>query len=314
MTRARRNGLSVGIATCSLAPRLDEDGTRLRAAFEGLGVAYTVGVWNDPGVDWSVFDTVLVRSTWDYPLQHTAFLRWIRSCAATVNPAAVLRWNTDKSYLRDLAAAGVPIVPTEFVAPGDSPSVRWRDVVIKPAVGGSAANTGRFATTASPAAQQLFASLHAAGRDVMVQPYQHGIDTDGETSLVFIDGDFSHAVRRAPLLGRSEESGGEHSAGRGERSGGPRGPVTVAEVLATVQQVEPTQQQQAVAAAALEVAPGGRAALAYARVDLVPGAMGPVLLELEATDCFLFLAYGDTTAASRLAASTYGPARAVHAP
>ena len=295
-----RKGLRVGIATCSLAPELDEDGTLLRAAFESLGVPSAVGVWNDPAVDWSLFDTVLVRSTWDYPSQRTAFLRWTRSCAATINPADVLQWNTDKSYLLDLAAAGVPIVPTEFVAPGAAPSVGWRDVVIKPSVGGSAADTGRFATTATPGAQCLIASLHAAGREVMVQPYQHGIDTDGETSLVFIDGAFSHAVRRAPLLERCDGS----SAGPGEQGGGPRGPVTVAEVLATVRQVEPTPHQHAVAAAAIEAAPGGRAALAYARVDLVPGATGPALLELEATDCFLFLAYGDATAASRLAAST----------
>ena len=106
------------MATCAAVPDLDENGALLLAALEEAGLAATVAVWDDPAVDWEAFDAVLVRSTWDYPLRRDAFVRWVRRCRRTVNPADVLVWNTDKRYLLDLAAAGVPVVPTAFVPPG----------------------------------------------------------------------------------------------------------------------------------------------------------------------------------------------------
>src|SRR3712207_5074364 len=99
---------TIGIATCSAAPDLDEDGPVLLDALASAGVRATVGVWDDPEVDWGSFDLVLVRSTWDYPLRRDEFLAWTRRCRRTANPADVLAWNTDKRYLSDLSRAGVP--------------------------------------------------------------------------------------------------------------------------------------------------------------------------------------------------------------
>ena len=157
----------------------------------------------------------------------------------------------------------------------------------KPSVSGSAADTGRFGVADRAAARDLVARLHGQGRTAMVQPYLPGIEADGETSVVVLGGEVSHAVRRAPLL-----------TDRGERR-----PVVVADVLGTVRTAEPTAAQRAVVAAALRAVPGGPGRLGYARVDLVPGPDGPVVLELEATDCFLFLSSAAPGALQRLAGS-----------
>lgn len=277
----------MAIATCSAVPDLDEDGPLLRELLRTAGVAATVAVWDDPTVDWDAFDVVLVRSTWDYPLRRAQFLAWAASCARTANPLDVLVWNTDKRYLEDLAGAGVPTVPTVFVAPGEAlrpPADGPGDHVVKPAVSGSAADTGRFGDLSAADAVALVAELHRQGRTVMVQPYLDGIDTAGETSLVYLGSEYSHAMLRRPLLGR---------AGR-------RDAVVVADVLETVRQVEPTSEQRALAEAALDAVPGGRERLSYARVDVIPGPTGPVLLELEATDCYLFLSHAEPCARRRL--------------
>jgi glutathione synthase/RimK-type ligase-like ATP-grasp enzyme len=284
----------IGVATCALAPDLDEDGPLLMDALESAGADASVALWDDDGVNWASFDAVLVRSTWDYPLRRTQFLAWSRRCRRTTNPADVLAWNTDKRYLDDLSAAGVPTVPTVFVEPGGAVPRDWgshADVVVKPAVSGSAADTGRFRGPDDPAALELLAALHGQGRTAMVQPYLPGIDTDGETSLVFLGDRFSHAVRREPLLGGA----------------GVPGAVVVADVLATVRAVEPTAAQLSLADRTLDAVPGGRERLGYARVDVIPGPDGPVLLELEATDCFLFLSFAAAAARARMAEHVLRP-------
>jgi len=202
------------------------------------------------------------------------------------NPGDVLDWSTDKRYLGDLARVGVPTVPTVLVPPGAAWTAPDGDHVVKPTVSGSAADTGRFRGPGDQEAAALVARLHAQGRTAMVEPYLPGIEVDGETSLVFLGGVLSHAVRRAPLLTTT----------------GVRAAVGVADVLAGLRAVPVTEAQRTVAEAALDAVPGGRARLSYARVDLVPGPAGPVLLELEATDCFLFLSFATGAARARMAA------------
>jgi glutathione synthase/RimK-type ligase-like ATP-grasp enzyme len=257
----------------------------LLAALEGAGAEPVPAVWDDDGVDWASFDAALVRSTWDYPLRRDEFLTWTRACRTTLNPADVLAWNTDKRYLDDLSRAGVPTVPTVLVPPGAALRAPAQDYVVKPTVSGSAADTGRFTDPDDPAAARLVAQLHGQGRTAMVQPYLPGIEVDGETSLVFLGGAFSHAMRREPLL----------------TTAGVRPAVVAADVVATTRAVSATEEQRQVAELALAAVPGGAERLSYARVDLIPGPRGPVLLELEATDCFLFLAQAGADARSRLA-------------
>ncbi len=276
--------LSVGVATCAAAPHLDEDGPMLLAALRSAGAEPHPAVWDDPTVDWSAYDAVLVRSTWDYPMRREAFLAWSRTCRRTANPREVLAWNTDKRYVDDLSRAGVPVVPTVFLPPGTPLLVPDGDYVVKPAVSGSAADTGRFRGEGDPAAAALVERLHAQQRTAMVQPYFAGIEAGGEISMVFLGGVYSHAVRREPLLTATGE----------------RRPVVVADVLSTIRPADVTCAHREVAQAAVEAVPGGSGCLTYARVDLIPGPRGPVVLELEATDCFLFLSWASDDARRRM--------------
>ncbi|WP_043911042.1 ATP-grasp domain-containing protein [Kitasatospora griseola] len=254
-------GPRVAYATCRGIE--DVEMLPVLAAFARAGVRAEAVLWDDPAVDWSGFDLVLIRSVWDYIVQRDAFLAWARRTAAltrVANPVPVLEQNTDKTYLRDLAEAGVPIVPTVWVAPGEELSgADWPELVVKPTVSSGARDTVRTTDRAEALAQ--VAALTAAGRTAMVQPYLPMVEDEGETSLLYLGGGFSHAVRRGPMLG-----GGFADVAR-----------------------EPADDQLALAEQVLAAVPE-RAELLYARVDLVRLPDGsPVLIELELTEPRLFL-------------------------
>ena len=282
----------IALATCSTFPELDADEAPVLGALAERGVDAVPAVWDDPAVDWSVFDLVVIRSTWDYSPRREEFLAWAGSLPAVANPVAALTWNTDKTYLRDLEAAGLPTVPTIWLDPArnfTSRAVHTRfpaigDFVVKPTVSAGAKHTGRY--NSNEADQRGLAIVHArdllrAGRHVMVQPYLSRVDTAGETGLVYVDGEFSHAVRKGPLL---------------------EGPYRGVEGLFKQEEMaarEATPDERAVAdrvmAALPDVVPGAAdQPLLYARVDLLPGPDGsPVLLELELTEPSLFLSLSD---------------------
>src|SRR5262245_25322710 len=134
----------VALATCREFAALDADDARLPALLARHGVAATAAVWDAPGVDWSEFDLVVLRSTWDYPAKAAAFLAWVDALPRVLNPAPVVRWNADKRYLGDLAAAGVPVVPTAFVGPGDPFAPPPGSFVVKPAVGAGSKGAARY--------------------------------------------------------------------------------------------------------------------------------------------------------------------------
>jgi hypothetical protein len=117
------------LATCAEIPDGDEDERVGIAALRAAGVDAVPSVWDDPSVDWSAADLVVVRSTWDYARRHDEFLQWAGSVPQLANPAPMLEWNSDKTYLRTLAEAGLPVVPTTWYVPGDdvaaSPTARW---------------------------------------------------------------------------------------------------------------------------------------------------------------------------------------------
>lgn len=258
--------MHVALATCSGLPDLDADSALLPPALHALGVATTVAVWDDPAVDWAAYDLVVVRSTWDYVPRRAEFLGWAATVPRLANPAHVLTWNTDKTYLRELAAAGIPVVPTTYLAPGQAYERPGVEHVVKPTVSVGAQDTERFGPDGDGSA--LVARLHAQGRTAMVQPYLEGVEADGETAVVMVAGELSHAARKAPLLAPGAA------------------PYTYddTEVMSPR---EPTVAQVDLARAVLAAAPGP---LLYARVDVVPGPDGsPVLLELEATEPSLFL-------------------------
>ena len=194
-------------ATYARHPDVTADDRLLAAALERRGVRVRAAPW-DALTDWRVA-AVIVRSTWDYHLRRAEFLDWTNHVAAHTalyNAAAVIRWNSHKGYLAELAGRGIPVIDTVFAAAGARVDVagvasahRWDDVVIKPAVSASAYETRRFRTTERPAAQAHLDRLLATG-DVMMQPHLSALGERGELSVMFARGVFTHAVRRRSAL------------------------------------------------------------------------------------------------------------------
>jgi glutathione synthase/RimK-type ligase-like ATP-grasp enzyme len=282
VARARGAALTVALVTASVARNLDDDLPPLGEALRWRGVATEVVVWDDPAVDWGRFALAVVRSVWDYPRRRGELLAWAEATARAttlLNPPAILAWSSDKRYLDDLAVAGVPVVPTAYAAPGEA--MAWPaadEVVVKPVVSAGSLDTDRYPSGRRSDAEAHVARLHADGRPAMAQPYMAGVERAGEIALVHIGGAFSHAIRKGPLLG----PGLEVVAG-----------LFVEEDIAPA---TPGEAELAVARAALAAVPGAAADLLYARVDLVPGPTGPLVIELELVEPSLFLAHAPGSA------------------
>ncbi|MDO8144450.1 MULTISPECIES: RimK family alpha-L-glutamate ligase [Isoptericola] len=289
----------VGLATCSVLPDLDADDRPILPALAARGVTAEPVVWDDPDVDWSSYDLVVVRSTYDYSPRRDEFIEWARSVPNLANAADVIAWNTDKTYLQTLDEAGVPVIPTIWLDPERHLGKRaihtrmpaFGDFVVKPVVSAGAKDTGRYQPVS--AESRALAIEHAKallddGRAVMIQPYVTSVDTAGETCLVFVDGEVQHAVRKNALLT------------------GPSRPTAGLYRKEQMEPVEPTAAQVDVARRAIAVAHdrlGVTKPFLYARVDLVTGEDGtPTVIELELTEPSLWLKHaGDAGTAERLA-------------
>lgn len=295
----------IALATAAEFPDLDEDGPVLVEALATLGLAAEPAVWTDPDVDWSTYDLVVVRSTWDYQNRRDDFVAWARRVAAVsrlANSADVLAWNTDKTYLRALAESGLPVVPTDWLEPGDRFAVPAQgEYVVKPAISAGSRDTNRYvAGDHDELAVAHAADLLAAGRTVMVQPYLHEVDTAGETALLYFGGELSHAIRKGPLLTAA------------------MAPVEGAYKEEEILPREPTAVERETGERVLDalaaVSPVARENLVYARVDLVPGHDStPVVLELELTEPSMFLVYDGASGARAAARFAEAIASAVEA-
>lgn len=275
----------IALATCRQLPAGDEDSGLLLSACSAAGLDAEWRTWDDPAVDWGSYDLVVIRATWDYAPRRDDFAAWAASVPRLANPAEVVAWNTDKTYLRELAGAGVPVVPTAWLAPGtpvDWPD--WPDLVVKPTVSAGSQDTARYGPGELDKARAHADRLLAAGRPVMVQPYLAGVDTAGESMLVHVGGGYSHGLRKEAIL--------------------QAGVAAETDALFRAEQVAvrpPTAAERAVAEQALAVVPGGAARLLYARVDLLPDEAGdPVVIELELAEPSLWLSLAPG-AADRLA-------------
>jgi hypothetical protein len=254
---------------------VDRDLPVLKGALDDAGAEAVVTYWDDPEVDWAGFDLALIRSTWDYSWRVGEFVAWAERCAGLTrlaNPPGVVRWNTDKRYLGDLAAAGVAVVPTRYLAPGDPVDLPDDHAyVVKPTAGAGARFAARYAPEERETAARQLARMHAEGLTAMVQPYVASIDTAGERALQFFGGRLLHASRKGAVL----EPGTPYD---GAKVPHPR-----------LERWEPTPAELAVAQDALDAVPG-RPELLYARVDLVDGDDGePQVMELELVEPNLFL-------------------------
>lgn len=197
------------VVTAENRPELTADGRSLTVALRDRGFDVTPAIWSDPDVEWADFDVALLRSCWDYHEDVDAFREWLDDLEATGvtlrNPAHVVRWNLHKSYLRDLADAGVPTLDTAWVEASHDPDVDlegllrergWDEAVVKPAVGTSSVGTWRTSIDEAKAHQERFDDCREPG-DVLVQAFAPEIRA-GERSLVFFAGELSHASNYVP--------------------------------------------------------------------------------------------------------------------
>ena len=255
--------MKLRIATCMQLPEPDGDAAPLAAALAAAGIDATLVAWDDPAADWDTPIPTVIRSTWNYAHALPAFLAWVERAARAaplLNPPEVVRDNVDKRYLMTLAARGVPVVPTTLVERGGIAPLPGGRIVIKPAVGAGSLGARAF-DAGDPEAAAHLASLTARGA-ALVQPYVASVEGYGERSMVWIDGELSHAVRKTPRF-----------SGDRERI---EGPFPIAD------------DERAVALAAL--APAADRIL-YGRVDLARDDAGqPRVMELELVEPSLFFA------------------------
>jgi hypothetical protein len=266
--------LDVALVTCAQVPQGDPDDHLLAGALARLGVSVAFVCWDDPDARWPAAGMAVVRSTWDYHERIDAFLGWadyVGSVTCLHNDPATIKWNSHKGYLLDLARHGVAIVATRLVRAGESATLGPGDHVVKPAVSAGAERTTRFAS------QDDLDALTATD-DVLIQPYIDAIESKGELSIVCIEGEASHVVRKIPADGdfRTQE---EHGA-----------------AIAAVDVEDGHRSLARAALATLDITP------LYARVDAVDTGEGLQLMELELIEPTLWFRWyppaADTLAAS----------------
>jgi glutathione synthase/RimK-type ligase-like ATP-grasp enzyme len=270
----------VALITCAKLPDLSPDDHPLRDALARRGVEVHAVLWDDPDVPWDAYDAAVVRSTWDYHKRVAEFRAWLdareRAGTRLWNPAPLLRWNIHKSYLQTLSDAGVRIVPTVMLR--DSAAVKtvmaqrgWDRAVVKPATSATAFRT-HVVTANDVDALEPF-------HDLLVQPFMDEVLTDGEWSVVFIGGAYSHTVVKRPKAGDFRVQG--DWGGSSTLTPPPSGLV---------------EQAAAVLAAVTDP-------WLYARVDGIVRDGTLFLMELEMTEPTLFLTL-HTPAAEMLADAT----------
>ncbi|WP_334030476.1 ATP-grasp domain-containing protein [Alteromonas sp. P256] len=242
--------------------------------FNDIGWSVETISWREKNVNWDQYDYVIVRSTWDYQQHPDTFLNTLeiinKSSAVLLNPLALIRWNIDKQYLKDLADAGIPIVDTRWGECFEAQDIHnafarfnTEEVVVKPTLSANADDTFRVSSSNIADVMPSLLTTFAARR-YMIQPFLSSVVEEGEYSLFYFGGCYSHAILKVPQQGDfrvQEEHGGQLLA------------------------VEANIAQQEIAQRALEAMP---AQALYARVDLVRQENEWAIMELELIEPSLY--------------------------
>jgi O-ureido-D-serine cyclo-ligase len=264
--------MNIAFVTQASHSEIEDDDRPLAEALVRRGSLVISMSWDDPACDWSKFDTVLLRSPWDYYKRYDEFLAWLaraESQTRVVNSPEIVRWNVSKRYMSELSAKGIRAVPTAFVAKGEVASLErlcaernWSTVVLKPCVSADSWETIRV-DEARHAEGQTYLERHRSLREIMIQPFVKDVEEGGEQCLIFFGGQYSHAVTK-------------NSAFKGGRHVGPEGRL-----------IEP--EADAIEMARDVLGRAGFAEAPYARVDIARDeACQPLLLELELFEPTLF--------------------------
>ncbi|MEP7243531.1 MAG: hypothetical protein ABI885_07570 [Gammaproteobacteria bacterium] len=279
-----RNLARIALVSARIAHDLDRDQPPLVEALRRLGIEVQIADWDDASVAWGAFDLAILRSPWDYSLRYDEFLAWAERAASLttlLNPLSLVRWNTDKHYLLELERAGVPVIPSQGIEPGESPAAaidrfllahRDEEIVVKPTIGAGSRDVQRHDRTNRDSITQHVQRLLDARRSVLLQPFLPHVEQNGEAALIFFAGAYSHSIRKGPLLQRGVSASQSLFAEE-----------DIAARIATPDELD-------VAERALVAIPLG--APLYARVDLIRDESGaPRVLEVELAEPSLFLDY-----------------------
>ena len=203
--------VKIALATSRNIPETEVDDRPLQRALQERGAATEWVNW-DADVDWSQYDACLIRTTWDYMERKEEYLRWAQRVALTTqiyHPPGIVKWNLEKTYLRWFAERGFPVLPTEWFTPGEPVNLAerlhergWRRAFLKPTVGATSRRTHRFSDNRAELARaQEFLDQALQEEGMMLQPYIAEVETEGEMSAIFIDGQLTHGVRKIPVPG-----------------------------------------------------------------------------------------------------------------
>jgi hypothetical protein len=261
---------TVTLVTCDAQPLLTRSDRALQEELEKLGASVRVAKWTDTEVDWSASNLTVIRSTWDGHTRFREFEGWLRRIdveTRVCNPTQIILWNFEKHYLMDLQKRGIAIIPTVyfpansgiFSCPAD---LNWPHVVAKPSIGGSSFAVRRFDIPTELAQLEDHLNAILARTGALIQRFEDTVTTLAERSLVFIGGEYSHAVRRIPFNTGDTPDSPEFDHVAEE-----------AEIAFATQVLEAAESRK----------------LPFGRVDILPSAMGLRLMELELIEPALFL-------------------------
>jgi hypothetical protein len=273
---------SIALVTCQEFPDLYEDDQLFRHELLKLGFEVHAVCW-DAQVNWSDFNHIIVRSTWDYFHHFPEFLLWLdiieTSGSKIWNTVPVMRWNSNKKYLLNLENKGIPIVPTVWIDAADNKpqlarvfaATGWEEAILKPAVSGGAFNTVRVNANNADEQQNSLQKILTTGT-AMLQPFLREIQALGEYSFLFFNGQYQYTVLKIPKPGDFRVQS-EHGS-------------TTIKVDVPDNLISQAQKVMDV----LDFVP------LYARVDMVNVQGQLKLMELELIEPLLYLAYDDGAA------------------
>jgi hypothetical protein len=285
--------IDVALATFAGLPGGADWDRPLVQALESAGATVAYEVW-DGAADWERYDLVLIRSVFDYSQRRDEFVAWAAGVGDRLhNPPAIVEWNSHKGYLGELAAAGLPVIPTAYVEPGDPAPDLDGAVVVKPAISAGGRDSGRFGPSTHDAARELIERIGASGRTAMVQPYQESVETAGEAALVYFDGRLSHTLRKGAVLPPDQVAPEVEGLPGLSAAAAMFDPDLVRAAPASTDEIELGDTVLAHLSERF-----GRTPL-YARVDAVPG---PLIMEIELIEPNFYFETADG-AAERLAAA-----------
>jgi hypothetical protein len=265
----------VAFVTYRESPAIVPDDRLVADILQSEGITIVPAPWDDPTVKWSQFSGVVIRSPWNYHYRPDHYAEWLHFCERAKvnlwNPARAVLSNINKRYLTDLANQGVEIVPMESLPAGSRRQLRqvleargWNEAVVKPGVSAGAHQTWRT-SLAQASRDQVRFEEQCRTAETIVQPFMEEIVSEGEQSLIFFSGEYSHSVVKRPAAGDFRV---QHQHGGHYQPGAPS-PEWIAQARNILSKVD--------------------SPLLYARVDGVVRDGRFLLMELEINEPFLFL-------------------------